>query len=490
MIEPTPFQSRILKIPEVWNVLLAGGRGGGKTHGMALRVLRHLHKYGPAAKVLIVRENYKGLQTVEELLITLLERAYPGGVKFNRQDHLARIADGGTVEFGQIESHRDVSKFMGRETTLLCVDEAGLLKDMKWITLLKSNLRSPTDIPLSVIMTANPGSNQHAYLYRHYVAAALPWHPFVVDGETWVHCPSTLRDNPHLDHEDYSRRIRAACSNDSELAAAWISGDWSALNRGAFFGLEFDPAVHIIPHSRVPEMTQSWHARIAMDWGVSAPCVTLFGGWAPGDVPGIPKDTIVVFDEISTHDPRDLSLNTGLGWPPSKVGEAIEETVARWNIHAHGVADDSVGLHGPTDTLIRYFSRDHRIHFQKPVKGRVSGWSLIRNRLQATRDRTGKPGLLISDRCSYLLATLPICMRDPKRPEDLDTSGPDHGLDALRYLVNSAPRFATVGRRAGSSGPPSISSVGTTAPVPVLDPNRARQQAASDALRRLHTGNF
>ncbi len=57
-IQPTEWQSRVLKIPEVWNLLLEGGRGPGKTHAMALRILRHLTKYGAAAKVLIVRENY------------------------------------------------------------------------------------------------------------------------------------------------------------------------------------------------------------------------------------------------------------------------------------------------------------------------------------------------------------------------------------------------------------------------------------------------
>ena len=50
----------------------------------------------------------------------------------------------------------------------------------------------------------------------------------------------------------------------------------------------------------------------------------------------------------------------------------------------------------------------------------------------------GKPdraGLYISRKCKYLWETLPILERDQKRVEDLDSTGPDHGADALRYGI-------------------------------------------------------
>jgi hypothetical protein len=43
------------------------------------------------------------------------------------------------------------------------------------------------------------------------------------------------------------------------------------------------------------------------------------------------------------------------------------------------------------------------------------------------------PGLYISERCRYWLETVPFLDRDPRRPEDLDTRGPDHAADATRY---------------------------------------------------------
>jgi hypothetical protein len=219
-VAPTPWQSQVLQIPEAWNIALPGGRGGGKSYGVGLETLRHLTKYSAAAKVLVLRENYKGLQQIEETIVLILEQAFPGRVKFNRQDHMVRIVDGGTVEFGQIDGPGAVSKFMGRECTLLLIDEAGLLREWRWVTLLKSNLRSPHDIPLRTIFTANPGGAQHGFIFKTYIAGRRAWHPFEVDGETWVTCPSTLLDNPYLNAEDYTKSLSGEIMQDCIVFSA------------------------------------------------------------------------------------------------------------------------------------------------------------------------------------------------------------------------------------------------------------------------------
>jgi len=65
----------------------------------------------------------------------------------------------------------------------------------------------------------------------------------------------------------------------------------------------------------------------------------------------------------------------------------------------------------------------------------LSGWERMRVLLSnADPEKTlDKPGLYITERCHYLRQTLPILGRDQRRPDDLDSSGPDHGADALRY---------------------------------------------------------
>jgi len=46
-----------------------------------------------------------------------------------------------------------------------------------------------------------------------------------------------------------------------------------------------------------------------------------------------------------------------------------------------------------------------------------------------------RPGLYVSHACRYWWLTAPYVGRDMKRPEDVDSSGPDHGLDAMRYGI-------------------------------------------------------
>jgi hypothetical protein len=191
-ITPTPLQARILEIPASWSIAECGGRGGGKTYSVILLGIRHLAQYGDAAKILLVRESYKSLSQVEELTVSILEQAFPGRVKFSRQEHIVRIDGGGTWEFGQLESPRDVNKYLGREVTLLVIDELGLLKESKWVTLLKSNLRSPSGVPLRTVQTCNPGGNLHQFIFKNFVAGRLPWHPYEFEGETFVTVPSSV----------------------------------------------------------------------------------------------------------------------------------------------------------------------------------------------------------------------------------------------------------------------------------------------------------
>lgn len=44
------------------------------------------------------------------------------------------------------------------------------------------------------------------------------------------------------------------------------------------------------------------------------------------------------------------------------------------------------------------------------------------------------PGLLIERPCRHSRDTAPILARDPKRTEDVDTTGPDHRADAIRNV--------------------------------------------------------
>lgn len=435
---PTAYQAAVLRLPEDFNLLLGGGRGGGKSTAMLLAILKHCEQYGADAKPLVVRETHKALSEIEQRLEALFIAAYGPSVEHNRSEHIFRLPNGAMVECGQIDGPRAYTKFQGRETTLLCIDEFGLFRDRQWVELLKANLRAPKGVPLRVIATANPGGHLHAYIHRTYVSAGLPWRPFEVGDETWIYAPSTLRDNPHIDQEDYERRLRSASGRDEAIARAWIDGDWN-IARGAFFAGDLDEKTHMLPAKLPFTVTREWRPFVSMDWGSSAPSVTYVCLRAPGDIGGYPKGSLLLIDELATVDPKDDAI--GLRWPPDKLAEAIKEMCRMWRVPASGVGDDAAGL---GVTLLEHMKRSG-VWLQRPRKERVAGWAAMRQMLAAARDRNGSAGMWISERCKYFWRTVPYVQRDDSRPEDIDTGGADHAADAARYAVMHAtkPGFRT-----------------------------------------------
>jgi hypothetical protein len=75
---------------------------------------------------------------------------------------------------------------------------------------------------------------------------------------------------------------------------------------------------------------------------------------------------------------------------------------------------------------------EHGVICRRGDNSRLAGWSQIRQRL---RSRT----LFIADICTHLIRTLPLLQHDKTKLEDLETNGPDHLADALRYGCMSRP---------------------------------------------------
>ncbi len=133
---------------------------------------------------------------------------------------------------------------------------------------------------------------------------------------------------------------------------------------------------------------------------------------------------MILVDELATHEPNDL--NVGLHWPPSKLAEALKEMCEPWGCPTEGVGDDAAGL----DESLLQTLMNFGIYLRKPKKERVAGWQLMREYLTNAKEKNGKPGLWISERCEYFWKTVPYLQRCERRPEDILTTGPDHAGDA------------------------------------------------------------
>ena len=119
------------------------------------------------------------------------------------------------------------------------------------------------------------------------------------------------------------------------------------------------------------------------------------------------------------------------------MAQQVVHACQEWGIKPEGIMDDAVfSAHGSeAGTLAAEYRRAGLIVHPARKGDRVSGWETMR-RLMANAGKPDEPGLYVSSRCEYFLATVPFLDRDDKRPEDINTRSADHAADAVRYALN------------------------------------------------------
>ena len=346
----------------------------------------------------------------------------------------------------------------GRSFSLLACDELTQFHDPGLIDLLLSNLRAKPGIPLRFIAAGNPGGVGHAWVAKRFIHAGSPdWVPFeeVQTKRTFVRAPSTYRDNPHIDQDQYVASLQAATAIDPELLRAWLDNDWH-IARGAYFAdVISDQRVMIEPwepgFSRRARQTRSigavrfeaisgdrWELFLSHDYGSAAPSVTYVCALSPGstgpDSQYYPRGSILLLDELATHVPDDL--NRGLRWTVPELAAETVRLADYWLMRPQGVADDAIfASHGSqVGSIAEEFRRAGVTFWRARKKQRVPGWHKMRTLLRQAGS-PDVPGLYVSRRCKYWWATVPVLARDERRPDDLDSRGPDHGADATRYAL-------------------------------------------------------
>jgi hypothetical protein len=446
-IPTNPFQRRVLALPEAFDAFLGGGRGGGKSTALALLALRHGEQYATRARVLIIRRTYKGLADLELLTRELFGMVYGTAARYNAAEHVWRLPNGAYMELGQLETEADYSKYQGRSFTLLMVDEAGQFASPDLLDRLRSNLRGPKDMPIRMIVAANPGGPGHHWLAKRYVFHGAPWHPFHEEcaKRTWIYAPSTFAGNDCIDREQYRAQLESSCPYDLELLRAWVDGDW-AVARGAYFATVLDEKRNgVDPWPSLPAVRgMPWTTFLAHDFGSSAPSVTYIVAKSPGaEALGqwFPRDSLVLIDELSTAK-RDRPTE-GIGWTVPILSEEIVSMCKHWKVRPQGCADDAIfAKTGSASGSIADEFRRCGVYFHHARKAdRVAGWTKVR-RLLADAGKADVPGLYVSRACRYFWETVPFLERDARRTEDVDSSGPDHAADAVRYACQyDAVRF-------------------------------------------------
>lgn len=449
----SPFQERVLSVPEYFDIFLGGGRGGAKSYTLALIALRHVAQYGQDARILYLRQSHMGVADFELICRILFAMVYGTDARYNAASGVWRFPGGAYMELNQLESHDQYAKHQGRSFTLLLLDEITQYGTPDLLDLMRSNLRGAKNIPIRVVAAGNPGGPGHAWAARRYVFKATPWEPFFEEKSRreWVHAPSTYLDNPFIDQAQYRDQLESSCPSDPELLRAWLLGDWTVA-RGAYFASCLEESRNAVgPFDKVPvdRFGEQWHTWLSHDFGSSAPSVTQLMTKSPGcqvDGKFYPRGSIIILDELAAHRRDDLSK--GLGWTAKVTAEAIRtELCAKWKVPAEGCADDAIFARmGSSAGSISDEFAAAGVTFQPARKAdRISGWQTMR-RMLADAGKIDVPGLYVSRACEYFWATTPYLARDQRRVEDVDSSGIDHAADCCRYgILYERPAMGALG---------------------------------------------
>lgn len=454
------WQQQAMGVPEQFDLFLGGGRGGGKSYVLASLFLRHCEQHGANARCLVVRRSFPGLQDLESEFRTYFGTIYGTGLRVDVNKHRFTLPNGAIIQLDQLEREADFQKYQGKSFSYIAVDEVGQYASPTLVDRLRSSLRAPVGVPVRFILLANPGGVGHAWLVRRY-ALQTPWAPYVDEatGFDFVTISSTYRDNDFIDRDRYAKNLMASCATDPELGRAWLDGDWSVL-RGAYFSNVIEEQRNRIePWAGIPgrdekpmdpktrgyrttagQLRDKWSVYLSHDFGVAAPSVTYLCVKSPGgegpDGRYYPRGSIILVDEETTTHPDDL--NTGLGLTVQDQAARIVAMCERWQVSPHGVADDAIFNRTGSDSgSIAEEFRKAGVHFSRARKGsRIAGWQTMR-RLLVNAGQPDVPGLYVSRNCRIWWQTVPSLPRDPRNPEDVDSTAPDHAADACRYALTS-----------------------------------------------------
>ena len=401
-----------------------GARGGGKTDGVLGKFAVKQEQLGEAFNAIFFR---KELPQADDLIERAKQIYLPLKAHWQDQKKQFTFPNGGRLRFRPLANDSDAEKYQGQNLSDCAIEEAGNYAEPSCIWKLFGALRGKGGG--QIILTFNPGGVGHHWLKEFFIKPAPKGMKMLQkklpNGKhfDYIYIPSRVHDNQILLAKDPEYIDRLHMVGSPELVRAWLEGDFE-IHEGSYFP-EFS-SKHIISPFNVPK---HWPRYLGYDWGYRSPFAAVWGAVSSGrddagnEVP-YPKGAIVIYREMH-----------GKGIDNEQQADRIASASVGEGVVA--VADPSIFAHdgGPSinDQFNKVFAKYQHPSFRRADNDRISGWSQIRQRLVHKPD----PLLFIFATCPYLLETLPSLAIDKRKPEDADTTGPDHACDALRYLCKA-----------------------------------------------------
>lgn len=479
--KPLPWQQMALAVPDQFDLLLSGGRGGGKSTLITQLILRDAMRFGKGYVGALVRRDLSGLRKLEQELLSQID-GIPElqGSKYVSSQKELRFTTGGTLYLHYIKDEHAFSRFQGIDLSHVYIDESGQIPDPAPILRIRSSMRSTYQgVVPRMVLSCNPNNAGSWWHYDHIIRKCVPWRPQFVElfRKEIVLIHSTLFDNPYItDRETYIEALKASCNFDDAKVQSEVYGSWGTVS-GSFFGHVWDQGRLQLPHlGGLPVQDPAFEVHncwMSLDWGTRAPSSLLLAYRMPqagywGDK-YIGAGSVVLVDEVYTDQPTpDGSRQWNQGdrtLTVTKMATLAQRMCRRNGIDLldipkrHRVMDAALGAElGHKDGSLGHQLQQEGAGFIAAPKGRrPPGWQLIAKLMEAAGDHS-VPALYATPQVESFWATMPQLTYAERDPEDLDSDGPDHTADSLRYLLMAMQErryFYRSGVADGRNGRPS-----------------------------------
>lgn len=475
-------QQLFFSVPyEIYEILLEGTRGGGKTDCLIMDFSRECGQgFGAEWCGYLFKRTNPELQDVIQKCRKWLPLMFPG-VQFKAHPYFTITFPGGEWlmlrHMGDEATYWDVH---GSSVAWIGWEElsnwATPILFLKCMSLIRSS-NAEVARRKRVRATTNPGGPGHNWIRERYILPIK--RNQVIKGDDrmtvqkWMSVDqakdvdvtpryrmaifSDIRENKIFMDADpgYLDGLKQDAQSEAQYRA-WVYGDWNIVAGGMLDDV-WNQSVHWIRPFTIPS---GWKVNRSFDWGDSKPWS--IGYWAQSDG----SDVVLKSGKSVSTVRGDLfrigeiygwngQPNVGNHMTSTEIAQAAVEHELRLGIYNRCLA-------GPADTGIfsGFDGKDSiAIDMLKPVtrpngkayrgiswtparKGpnsRKPGWVLVRKALknafrQDSRLRE-RPGLFIFETCLHFGRTMPVLPRDPKDPDDVDSEAEDHIADETRYRV-------------------------------------------------------
>lgn len=484
---PHARQEDFLKIPDsVYEALYGGAAYGGKSFLLTLiPIIRGFYKYRGFKGLLLRRE----MPDLEKEVIRLSKEYFPlTGGKYNETKHTWTWEEYGSYfDFSHIQHAKDVKAYDTAQYNYAAFDELTHFEEGMYRYFVGSRVRPSSSFNVAIVRNgSNPGGIGQTFVYNRFVRPCEQGYAIIKDKVTSlrrIYIPCLPQDNPYGMAYDPDYLNKLEILPEAEKRAKKY-GDWHAFEGSVFttfrpFRFPDEPAnaSHVCEYFDIPEW---WPRIVTVDWGKRAMCHAMWAAISPDnrlfiyrerawkglDVPFWATEV----GQLSEYENIVLFVLCGSAWQ-ERGTETIKAQVKRYSKLNPVSSENSPGSRVSSLQTVQDFLRweqkprrelkEEYDHGKAQEVYRRFGEEALKRYMDSFKpyeEETNIPLLQILSKPGHkaedgetlapiLVETIPVCVYDEKRKEDIAEFEGDDPIDNLRYMCKFARKYmdGTVG---------------------------------------------